>query len=276
MKNKFTEELITAYLDNEIKDAEELRKFQSMLSEDPSLDFDIKAAAMTKELVKKKNLRKNAPGRLRENILKNISEASALRGKRNFISAKIYSQKFIAYSTAGVILIAVLLLLFNRPNPTTNNISRQTGNNNMLVMAESYFENFLSGNNTPQFISNSADDIKNFFQAQGVKFAAYIPSYKDYSLAGASVIELNGVKLAHHIYAGKNGKFIYVFQVHESCFEGDSIIRLTNDLLNYIKDGHDYKTRRKDYVTILQQKKENILAVVSNLPDNELPEDIYK
>ncbi len=273
MQNKKNKELITAYLDNELKSQEELNSYKMQINDDPSLQFDLKAESLTKELLKKKVTRKPTPNGIKNNILNKLSkENNSLVGNSSLVS-KIYSKKFISYSTMGIILLAVLLLLLNRPDQTNINISEQTGNNNMLVLAGSYFENFINGNNKIQFISDNPEEIRNFFLSQGVKYITFIPSYENYSLTGASVTEHNGVKLAHHVYSSKSGKFIYIFQVHESYFKGDSIIRLSNDLQEFLKSGKCYKIKQKNYTTILKRRNENVLALVSNLPDSEIPEN---
>lgn len=273
MEKKKNKELITAYLDNELKSREDLNIYKEQIEKDPSLEFDLKTESLTKELLSRKRTNKKTPDGIRKVILKRLSEENTKSIGNSLIASKIYSRRFITYSTAGIILLAMLLLFLNRPDQTPGNISEQTGNNNMLVLAKSYFEDFLNGNNKIQFTSDNPDDIKNFFRSQGVKYVTFIPTYNNCSLTGASVTDHNGIKFAHHIYSSKNGKFIYVFQVHEDYFKGDSIIRLSNDLQEFLKSGNYYKIKHKDYTTIITRKDENVLAVVSNLSDSEIPEN---
>ena len=273
MENKKNREFITAYLDNELKSQEELNNFKKELERDPSLEFDVNTESLTKQMLANKLRINKTPDNIKRKILKNLSvERTASKNKSALVS-KIYSQRFITFSTVGIILLALLLLLLNRPDQTYSNISEQTGNNNMLVMARTYFEDFLVGKNNPQFNSNNLDEIKNFFKLQGVKYNIFIPEYNNYSLAGVSVLEHNGEKFAHQIYTDKNGNFIYIFQVHENYFKGDSIIRLTEDLMNYLRKGNKYISRQKNYIAVLKKKNENVLALVSNSPDADLPDN---
>ena len=272
MENKNTKELISAYLDNEIKSQEELNAFKEEIESDPSLEFDLKSELLTKRIVKK-TVKKTTPAKVKRDIVERLSRERVTPVKRNSLVAKIYSQRFITYSTVGIVLLALLLLLINRPDLTSSNISEQTGNNNMLMLARSHFEHFLKGTSKIQFVSDNPEEIKNFFQAQGVKYATLIPKYNNYSLAGAFVSEHNGEKFAHHIYTTKNGKFIYIFQVHEKYFEGDSIIQLSEDLLNYLRNGNKYISRQSNFVTVLKKQDNNVLALVSNSTDEELPDN---
>lgn len=144
----------------------------------------------------------------------------------------------------------------------------------MLVLAVSNFEKFMDGNNSAQFISSNPQDIKDYFRENGVKYETYIPVYDNYTLVGASVSEHRGVKLAHHFYTTKDGTYIYVFQVCENYFKGDSIILITNDLLNYLKQGNRYRHSHSNYTAIMSHKNNTLFAMVSNAPVSELPESI--
>ena len=271
MKSKDNiKELITSYLDNEIKNQEELNNLKSEIDKNPEIDFDLKTEALTKRLVSRKGAVKKTPGNIKKDILEKLSKEKKSSIQKVSITSGIYSQKFITYSTVGIILLAFILLLINRPNLTPENISEQTGNNNMVVLAQSYFENFLNGNNKIQFASDKSDDIKDFFQSQGVEYITFIPSYNNYSLTGASVSEHNGAKFAHHVYTAGNGKYIYILQVHEDYFKGDSIIQLSEDLLNYLRNGNKYVSKKNNFVTVLKKQNANVLAYISNSADGEL------
>lgn len=274
MENKKNiKELITAYLDNELKSQEELNDFRREIEKDPSFEFDLKTEALTKKLINKKAVNRVTPDKIKRNIREKISREQIIRVRKNPLISKIYSPKFISYSTVGIIILALLLLLINRPKQTLNNISEQTGNNNMLVLAQSYFKNFLNGDNKIQFTSDNPEEIKNFFQDKGVKYVTFVPTYNNYSLAGALVSEHHGEKFAHHIYTAKNGKIIYIFQVHENYFQGDSIIQLSEDLLNYLRNGNKYISRQSNFVTVLRKQNDNVLAFISNSTDKELPDN---
>ena len=269
---KNIKELITAYLDNEIKNQEELKNFKSEIERDPALEFDLKSEALTKRLLNRKGINKGTPFKTKNEIQETLSKESLKPTLKGSLASRIYSQRFITYSTAAIILLALVLLLVNRPNLIPNNFQEQTGNNNMVVLAQSYFTSFLNGNNKIQFTSNNPEEIKSFFQSQGVKYATFIPTYNNYSLAGASVSIHHGHKFAHHIYSAKNGKYIYVFQVHEDYFKGDSIIHLSEDLLNYLRNGNKYISRNSNFTTVLRKQNDNVLAFITNCADEELPD----
>ena len=110
MKNKNIKELLTAYLDNEIKSQEELNNIKSEIEKDPSLEFDLKAESLTKKLINKKAFKNATPDKLKKDIAKKLSGRGVIPAKKPSFTSKIYSQRFITYSTAGIVLLALLLL----------------------------------------------------------------------------------------------------------------------------------------------------------------------
>jgi len=274
VKNKI---LVTAYVDNQLKSAEELRMFEKALREDPSLDFDLNAELLTKKILKNKYSRKNLPDGKREELISLILRENVRIAQKKSFKEKLYSPRYISFATAAVIMLAFVLLIFNRPteiNP--NNISEQTGSNNMLVLARQNFKEYLNGDKSIQYVSTKPESIKNYFQSNGLKYDTYVPAIDDYTLVGASISEHNGVKLAHHYYAAKGGKFIYVFQAHEDYFKGDSIILLTNDLLDYLKLGNSYKTSHEYFTSIIKHHQNKVIAMVSNMPAEQMPREFFK
>lgn len=277
MKDDKNKTLVTAYIDSQLKSPEELRLFKKILQDDPSLEFDLNSELLTKKILKNKYSRKNMPDGRREELLEALRKENVKIAQRNSFKESFTSRRFISYSTAAVIILAFVLLLFNRPSVVSSNgISEQTGSNNMVVLAKQHFENYLNGNNSVQFISNDSRNIKDYFQSKGVNYATYIPELKKYSLVGASVSEHNGVKFAHHYYKSDDGRYIYVFQVHENYFRGDSIIRLSNDLMSYLKLGNMYRSSEEYYTIVMKHQDNNVIAMVSNMPAEEMPDEIFK
>lgn len=277
MKKEKIKELITAYIDNEIKDQDELRKFQDELANNPGIDFDIKSELATKKLAGKKFIRNNIPYSVKDEIHRKIlAERSVTATTTNTFIRSLESGAFIKFSTVLVVLLALILLLFNRPAPVDENgISIQGGNNNMLLQAHNNFEKLISGSMQLQFVSNKPDEIRQFFVSQGVDYNTLIPVSKQIQLAGATITKHNGIKFAHHLYYANDGKFIYIFQVHERFFAGDSIIRLSSDLLDYLNLGGNYKSTQKEYYSVLKKINGKVLAVVTDVPEANLPENIY-
>src|SRR3989304_8614460 len=164
MKKGKIKELITAYIDNEIKDQDELCKFQSELQKNPEIDFDLKSELFTKNLAREKFIRNKIPTSVQDQIHKKILDGKNKTASVNPFLRNLESGTFIKFSSALVIFLALILLLFNRPDPLDNyEISVQSGNNNMLLLAHNNFEKFISGSMQLQFMSNNPNEINQFF-----------------------------------------------------------------------------------------------------------------
>ena len=85
----------------------------------------------------------------------------------------------------------------------------QLGSKNMFVQAKNNFNSITEGKLVPQLTSKSADEIKNFFINNGVKYSTLVPNLADWNLLGAVVSEDQGEKFAHHVYVSKDGFLIF-------------------------------------------------------------------
>ena len=140
----------------------------------------------------------------------------------------------------------------------------QLGSKNMFVQAKNNFNAITTGKLLPQLTSQNADEIKNFFNDNGVKYSTLVPNVADWNLLGAVVSEDQGEKFAHHVYVSKDGKLAYLFQVDESYLYNHEIISLSDDLIKYLDDGNCYSYESEGSVTMFTKLDNNICAVVSN------------
>jgi len=140
----------------------------------------------------------------------------------------------------------------------------------MLVQAKNNFNSIKEGKLFPQFFSNNAEEIKNFFNENGVKYSTFVPNAINWILIGAFVSEDQGEKFAHHVYAGKKGELAYLFQVDESFLYSQEIISLSDDLIKYLDDGNCYYYKSEGSVILFTKTDNNICAIVSNGNPEEL------
>jgi hypothetical protein len=140
----------------------------------------------------------------------------------------------------------------------------------MFVQAKNNFNSITEGKLVPQLTSQNADEIKNFFNEQGVKYSTLVPNIADWNLLGAVVSEDHGEKFAHHVYVGKKGELAYLFQVDESYLYDHEIISLSEDLIKYLDEGNCYSYNSEGSVTLFTKMDNNICAIVSNGSPKEI------
>lgn len=259
-------ELITALVDNEIKDPIERDKVWSSIQSDKSLEVDYKIQLLVKTIIKEKVKIKPTPEFVRQRILTSISSVNNQNEKKKFAFSDFFSRPAYTFATAAIVLLAITLILLNRPEPVEyrNFALEQQGSDNMFVQAKNNFQSIVEGKLAPQLVTSDPNEIKDFFVKSGVKYSTLVPSFDKWNLLGAVVSEDKGEKFAHHVYSSNDGKLVYLFQVDESYLQSHKVVSLTDDLLKYLDDGNCYTEISGDKVTLLTKADKNICAVVSN------------
>jgi len=269
---KISKDLTAALVDNEILDESLKNQLISQMEADADLRYDYMVQNLVKNLIREKVRFQETPERVRNKVLKKI-QPKEIRSKSGFsFLQEFFSRPALTFATAVVIVIAVILIILNRPGivEPKDYAIEQLGPDNMFVQARNNFISIVEGKLSPQLVSSNANEIQNFFQSSGVKYPTLVPEVSKWELLGAVVSEDGGEKFAHHVYANKDGEIVYLFQVEESYLHTHEIIRITDDLLTYIEQGNCYTSIQDKYVTLMAKSENNIFAVVSNAS----PEDI--
>jgi hypothetical protein len=259
-------ELITALVDNEIKDPLEREEILTSIKNDKDLEVEYKIQSLVKSLVRERVKIQPTPDYVRERILKSITPKEVKREHRKFFWGEFFGKPAFTFATAVVVLFAIVLIILNRPAPVEyrNFALEQQGSNNMYVQAKNNFQSIVDGKLAPQLTSSNPEEIKNFFSNSGVKYSTLIPTFPQWNLVGAVVSEDNGEKFAHHVYADQSGKLVYLFQVDESYLQSHKIVSLSDDLLSYLDQGNCYTEVSDGKTTLLTKIDKNICAIVSN------------
>lgn len=265
-------ELITALVDGEIKDESLRDDILRTIQSDKSFAIDYKVQLLVKNLVREKVKIYPTPDFIRQKILKSITPKEVIKEKRKSFLTDFFEKPAFTFATAVVVILAIVLILFNRPGSVEikDFALEQKGSDNMFVQAKNNFQSIVDGKLAPQLISSNPDEIKNFFASKGVKYSTHVPSFANWKLLGAVVSEDKGEKFAHHVYVDKNNRIVYLFQVDESYLYTHKIISLSNDLINYLNEGHCYTTSSDGKVILLTKEDHNIFAVVSNADLSEI------
>lgn len=259
-------DMVTALVDGEVTDAALKQEIFSKIESDKDFTIEYKVQSLIKNLVKEKVVFRQTPDKVRLKILRSIgSDTKKISGKKYFLS-ELFEKPSFSFATAFVVILAIVLIILNRPGTVEKKdfAIEQMGNDNMFVQAKNNFNSILEGKLSPQFTSTSPEEIKNFFDDSGVKYSTLVPRIAEWSLLGAVVSEDKSEKFAHHVYVGKKGELVYLFQVDESYLYSHEIISLTDDLIKYLDEGNCYSSVSNGSVTLFTKLDHNICAIVSN------------
>lgn len=266
-------ELITAFVDNEIKDASLKNEIKHLIDTDDEFRFEFQVQSLVKRIAKEKYKRTSAPEHLRIRILNQIAPEQKIAKPQKEASfwAGLFSKPAFSFATAIIVVVSVILILFNRtPQQPPVIAEDKLTPDNMFYQAENNFEAIIQGKLSPQLVADNPEQIKSFFESSGVKYPTLVPTFAEWSLLGAVVSEDKGEKFAHHVYAGKKGEIVYVFQVDESYLKSHDIITLDESLLQYLEQGNCYVKTENDKVLLFKKIGHNICAIVSNAPTQEI------
>jgi hypothetical protein len=262
--------LLTALADGEIDNPNLKSELETFISSDSNAKFEFEVQSLMKSLVRNKIAFVKAPEKLHRHIKRKLLREVESPNRK--ILSPVFTTRYISYATVAVIIVAIVLIIFNRPPliDEYNFAIEQHGTNNMFVQAQNNFSAIINGQLKPQLISDNPGIIKNYFEQNGVRYTTIIPEFDNLDLLGAVVSDEGGEKFAHHVYTTTDGKLVYLYQVdEETILEGDKIT-LTNDLVKYLDEGSCYSVSQNKTSLVFVKVKENICAVVSNLTQTEL------
>jgi hypothetical protein len=269
-------DMIDAYIDGEIKDDLVKQEVLSRINSDKDFEIEYRVHSLVKNLIREKVVYQQTPAKVRARILKSIGSTEKVKSEKKSFFADLFEKPSFSFATAFVVVLAIALIIINRPGIVEKKdfAVEQLGNKNMFVQAKNNFNSITEGKLVPQITSKSADEIKNFFINNGVKYSTLVPNLADWNLLGAVVSEDQGEKFAHHVYVSKDGKLAYLFQVEESYLYDHEIITLSDDLINYLDEGNCYSYESDGSVTLFTKLDDNICAIVSNADPKEM-ENIF-
>ena len=272
MDNNELKYQITALIDGEIHDDLKVAEIRNLIDTNPDFKREYEILRFTKSLVQRKCKLHPAPETLRSKIIRQIEPADRSMPQPLKFFIDIFSKPAYAFSAATALVVVIVLLILNQ-NPTNempNLAAEQYGADNMFVQASNNFENIMAGKLKPQIVTDDPDNIKKFFQAKGVKYPTRIPQVDKWKILGAVVSEAKGEMYAHHVYTNDAGKLIYIFQVDDACLQDKEVIKLSDDMMNYLEKGNCFITTKNNCTTLMKKMDNNICAIVSNASEKEI------
>ncbi len=276
MEQDKLEKLLTAYVDGEIPDPSQLNEIKNLIDKEQDVKYDYAVHLRMKSVVSDRLKIHPTPERVSKKVIRKIKPVSKPEYVKSFIRDIFSSKPLIAYGTTVIIILAIILIIFNRPTQIEDFSAEQKGSDNMFVQAKINFQNILEGKLKLQIVSDNPEEIKSFFLKEGVKYEIIIPENDKWKLLGGVISVDRGEKFAHHVYTDDEGKLIYIFQANENYLERNKILKLSEGLLEYLAKGNCYDTYESGVGTLMTRAGKNIFAVVANISSYELKDQFCK
>lgn len=276
-------ELITAYIDNEIKDTKERDRVKNLIDSKPEYYNRYIFEKLSKETLKNKTRRIETPAYLYTNIgnaitdmIKKAENNSVGSVNKDAIS-DIYTRqltmeksnlrRYLTYGGIALIALVVFAFIFNnylQKNP-------QLTDNDLVSVSRKVFDRIESGEVKLQFKSDNAKDLADSMNKY-LDFKVFVPDVSDATLEGGVCNEQNGEKLAHIIHK-KNGTIIYTLQANmKDIMNNKEKIILCPEFKENVTSGKNWFecTKDKDRTAVIWYKDNVICSSVAHLDSHDI------
>ncbi len=260
-------ELITAYIDNEIKDGNQKEEIRKLIETDPDFynryifekhckqTLQTRVKSIETPLYLYKNIGESIDG-----IIKSSSKTSQefdpeilsreIQNEKSNLKKYLYSGSFVL-----VILIALSFALnyYLKKNP--NSLE-----NDLVSVSRNIFSKVEAGQITLKFNSHNAKELEDSMNKY-VDFKVFIPDVKDAELIGGVCNEVNGEMLVHFVHK-KGNIIIYTLQAnYKHIMNNEDKVILCDEFKENVKSGKNWFPCNKDKAnTAVIWIKDNVIC----------------
>lgn len=277
-------ELISSYIDNEIKDPGELREIESGIESDPDLYNRFTFEKLTKQRTKQSFKYDGPPLYLQKKIGDDINnyirKASGIRIlpqqsvtdsgdwlKTNLEESRS-SLKRNLYIGLSVFVVLIAAIFVFQSMRFTNPVLAP---NDLVAVSNDVYNKLVNKNISLQFETKDAKALSDSM-SKYVNFRVFVPDVKDAELVGGICNEVNGEKLAHIIHK-KGADYIYTLQgVRENIKCSGTKIVICTDYMKNVTDGMNWFTclKKEKTESVIWHKDNLLCSSVAELESSEI------
>jgi hypothetical protein len=275
-------EMITAYIDNEIRDPKEIEEIESGLKSDSDLYNRYVFEKLSKQRAKESFKYQGPPLYLQksigteiDNYIKKASKKQNSPAVPGSVSPKQLPPHFDESKSSlkrnlfigSSVFVLLLVSVFYFSSLMTNNPTLAP--NDLVSVSRDVFHKIVAGQIPLQIKSSNAQNLADSMNKY-LDFKVFVPDVKDAELLGGTCNEINGEKLAHIIHK-KGNVYIYTLQGNKDHVRGNgSKIVLCEDFMNNITKGINWFPCLKDEnATAVVWFKDNVICSSVAKMDNK-------
>lgn len=285
-------EYLSAYLDNEIKSAEENEKIRKQIDSDPEIYNRFTFEKLTKECIQKRIKRIETPVYVYKNIGQRIDDFIKSNSTpetvipeykitaginqisaNNFQSERTNLKRYLIYGSyvLAVLVVMSFAISYYIQNNSAMLDTPTLSENDIVAVSRNIFHKVESGQVVTQFNSNCAKVLEDSMNKY-VDFKVFVPEVKDAELVGGVCNEINGEKLAHFIHK-KGNIIIYTLQANlKDIMNNQDKIIMCKDFKDNVRNGKNWFQCDKDkYNTAVVWYKDNVIcSSVAHMESNDI------
>lgn len=208
-------------------------------------------------------------------IIKKFAPDHKVEKKKKHIGEK---RGFVVISTiAMLILIAILIIISKPPTLSPKEIAaEQLGEDNILIRLKTNHTLFSEGKFTGDIILGDEEYLSKYVESSGFENKPVFFNYKSWKIEGSSITEFKGKKLANYFYKNADDKYLYIYQVPLFLLEENNILKLSENLLDFLNSRKCFSSRNGETVYLLKKSGENIFGYAINKQNSDLILEICK
>lgn len=289
-------EFLSAYLDNEIKSAEENENIRKRIESEPDIHNRYTFEKLSKDCIQSRIKHIETPlylykniGQGIEDIIKNNSANriaktdSTITANSNtdytnpnytipnytnpnytnqFQNEKTNLKRYLVYGSYALLFLVIMSFAISYYLKSNSELldNPPSAENDIVSVSRNIFNKVESGQVVTQFKSNCAKELEDSMNKY-VDFKVFVPDVKDAELIGGVCNEINGEKLAHFIHK-KGNMIIYTLQANlKDVMNNHDKIIMCKDFKENITNGKNWFPCNKDKNnTVVIWFKDNVVC----------------
>jgi RNA polymerase sigma-70 factor (ECF subfamily) len=178
---------------------------------------------------------------------------------------------------AMFILVAILIIISKPPALSLKEIAaEQLGEDNIFIRLKTNHSLFIDGKFTGNIILGDEDYLSKYLESSGIKNKPVFFSHKSWKIEGSFITEFKENKLANYFYKNGDDNYLYIYQVPLFLVEEKNILKLSENLLDFLNSRICFSNRKEETVYLLKKSSENIFGYAINRLNWDLIVEICK
>lgn len=265
-------ERLTAYLDNELSDAERA-EIEQELDQSNGLRRMLALEHGVQKLVRSRsvNLRERVPVELERSIRIKLAQEVEAASKERRVSfwehvLTAIRRPMIAIPTGIAVVALIVMMVTDRSAPPP--FAAMAPRVNLYEASYANFSKIVKGELALVKATSNQDELRAFFREEGVKYDVFFPEMAA-ELKGGVVSDHGGIRFAHLVY-GAGDHLVYIFEVDEPSIK-QNLVAMDATVWDDLEQSRWHWEERRGVGTMFVWESNNIVcSAVSDLRTQDL------
>ena len=184
----------------------------------------------------------------------------------------------VVTSTIAMIILTAILIIISDPSAISPKeiAAEQLGEDNIFIQLKNNHLLFSENKFTRNMVFGNEEYLSKYLESSGFENKPVFFSYKSWKIESGFITDFNGEKLANYFYKNTDDKYLYVYQVPLSLVEEKKVLKLSENLLDFLISEKCFSNRKGETVYLLKKSGENIFGYAINKQNRDLMLEICK